>query len=352
MTTPNEIWANIENNIAFMQWKENGFFNDMSHIDEFLGNYDITKNLTLRVITWLISLGLISPNYPQSLQELSELYNQYTIFFNQYFPSNSNYSDIIPKHESETLKNDLIRTKLWYNQLASSENYHFSDLEKIKDCAGRILALISISNPSLSYIQGYDRYVFITLLLGQLFCEENSISENFAEAFSFYTSRALITLAQCHSFLDNTDESTLFFDNYDAIARQFTPHLQAELDEKHQGSFFYALKWHIILFADEFPFRSVLLIWDHIISNKDSFYEYMKWLFVSQIEQVEENGDRDIPPAERIQKFQNRNTVQFLIRADSLLKQKNQANTKETIRNTFISLGIIVGIMAISYPFS
>ena len=307
----------LQNNHTFVEYQKKNLFNSIQDVESFLKEIDFNKNPTIRIISWCIQLEIISSDFTKCFDELEQLNLQYQELIKQKIPENTQYLTLLKHSEADTLHHDIERTILWYEFLAKSQNFEIIDLEKVHFRAGRILSLLSLE-AGFGYTQGYDRYVFITFLESQILCQNNNICDDFAEALSYFLSQKLLSIAKCHRFLDDLNTAQTFFKHYDELAELYTPNIQHELTELHQGSLFYALRWLIVLFADEFTFKEILVVWDNIILNHKKFDEYMEALFLSRMLQIEAKGDKNLMPAERIQRFKDLDIVEFIINANKL----------------------------------
>jgi hypothetical protein len=140
-------------------------------------------------------------------------------------------------------------------------------------------------NPSMSYVQCYDRYVFLSYLLATSVCAGQRLPTDVAEAAAFFLTRRLLELADIQRQLD-ADLSSADAEALDAKYRWALPQTMAILQGDQCGALNFSRRWKIVWFADEHEMVDTWIIWDAIIAKSDSVAEFIDDLCVAHLSQV------------------------------------------------------------------
>jgi hypothetical protein len=174
--------------------------------------------------------------------------------------------------------------------------------------------------PKFFYTQGYDRFVLISHLLGLDFCGQTSLSADFAEAMSFFLGAQFIRLVNIAGFLDNPAATEVHFRRMDADMMTYAPNVMIPLRRISQGSIHFALRWELLLFADEYHARPMLLLWDQVLVRRKDFDAFLYALCVAHARQVPPAGP-DETVIEKIQNWKEWDVMKIVADADTLMHQ-------------------------------
>jgi hypothetical protein len=214
----------------------------------------------------------------------------------------TNYQSLLEAHLSDSLTQpleklsdadhriieiDLERDVGWFTngctKLSVSEDHrHEAPLH-----ARRILALIALLTPSLSYLQCYNRYVFVSYLLGICVCAANGFPTAVGEAVAFFLTQKFLALADIRRQLD-AGLSSADADALDAECRKALPDLMAILRADRHGASEFSRRWKLVWFADEHEMSHSWIIWDAIIAQSDNLPEFINDLCVAHLSQVQQ----------------------------------------------------------------
>ena len=260
-------------------------FRKQSDVDRFLTTVDEDKNPVFRIIAWILSFNIINFNeIEKSMVSLVELYK------NICGEKLSNFNDprsSLPKDEGELLRLDTERTIFWFKQMASNNGIDDEEiLENSIYQVQRILSTLSKTDSFYRYMQGYDRYVFITFLLGLQAMKKLETETIFAESMSYFLCREFLKIVDVNRFTQNNKFTVEHFANLDKELAYCRPEIYDQLSKMHVSSVHFAMKWELLCFSDEHQYPNILLIWDHIIANKKVFLKYVDELCIAHIRQI------------------------------------------------------------------
>jgi hypothetical protein len=303
----------------------------------FLSSRDPDKPNDVRLISWLVAFNVIPSTPSKWSHSLSTLYTEYLNIRSSLSTSNESFDfDLGPI--DRIIKSDTSRSIVWFTEM--SQNPIFSDLSSLDGefTANCILAVLH--RQSFSYIQGYDRYVFVTLLLAFDFCVKADLPSDFAEAISFNLSREFIKLTEISTFLENAAETQSHFERLDEELLIFAPAWLTLLRRSHQGSIHFALRWELLLFADEYPVKSLLLLWDHTLKWKTEFHRFRTALSIAHVKQTPLPTQNEMP-IEVIQNYRGWDVSQVIDEAVWIMRW----NPKLGYRNWLIAFIVILVVM-------
>lgn len=324
----------------------NGLFYTMEDTKVFLSSTEFNKNNSTRFICWLISFNILSPNYEQWPEQLFNLYTKYSKMVKLFIKDINNPLSDVPSKSAVIIESDVTRGIHWFQTLAADlqlSDYYTSDAE-LRTI--RMFAVMSHESISYSYTQGHDRYMFVNLLLGLDFVAHSGLTCDFAEAISFYLAREFISMTAISKYLDNVTETEDHFLYMDKEFAKVAPEIMHQLSIVGQSSIHFALRWELLLFADEYDIKRLLFLWDQILYEKKIYKKFLFALCVAHIQQI--------PPAlpgeimvEKIQTFRNWNVQKILSNTNNYLKTTKKPRFKLTY--TVYVLIIIVFLLYFYY---
>ncbi|OHT01644.1 hypothetical protein TRFO_31531 [Tritrichomonas foetus] len=325
-------------------YRLSGLFFSMDDANAFLSSAGLSKNNATRFICWLISFNIISPNHEKWALELFKLYKDYKQMLNSYIKDPSDPLIDVPVKSATVIESDIMRGMRWFQSLAADlklNEYYISDVELR---ANRILAVCSLDSPHYSYTQGHDRYLFISFLLALEFSAQSGLSRDFAEAIAFYLARDFISMTAISKYLDNVTETEDHFEKMDREMAKVAPEIMRQLFDVGQSSIHFALRWELLLFADEYDIKRLLYLWDQILYYKNIFKKFLFALCIAHIQQITPAMPGEIM-VEKIQTFRNWNVQQIL--SDAMKYIKSIELVKPRIKMSYIiaTLSVLVFLL-------
>lgn len=306
-----------------------GLFYTMDDTKVFLSSTEFNKNNSTRFICWLISFNIISPNYEKWSDQLFNLYTKYDKMMKLFIKDPNNPLSDVPSKSATVIESDVVRGVRWFQSLAADlqlSEYYTSDVE-LRTI--RMFAILTHESLSYSYTQGHDRYMFVNLLLALDFSAHSGLTCDFAEAIAFYLAREFISMTAISKYLDNVTETEDHFLHMDEEFTKVAPEIMHQLAIVGQSSIHFALRWELLLFADEYDIKRLLFLWDQILNEKKIYRKFLFALCVAHIQQI--------PPAlpgevmvEKIQTFRNWNVQKILFDANNYLKTSSKPKFKLT----------------------
>ena len=282
----------------------------------------------------MVLLNIIPDDRLKAAAMVQEIFEEYLKMVKQNFDDKSPLK-VVPKREGQTIKVDIVRSIKWFYDFSEKQGLTKEQTKNADEHVKRILSLLSILNKELSYLQGFDRYVFITFFLGLNFTIKFKLCDKVAEAFSYYLSKKLLMLAKPYLIL--SDQPLEHFKELDKLLEENFPEKFQIFKDIKMTSFTFALRWKLLLFCDEHDVNETMLIWDSIILKQDVFTIYLNNLCVEHFKQVKIN---EKSPVECVQKYKNWDTNEIVKNANISTERLMKAKTKSS--NIYIVAFIVL----------
>jgi hypothetical protein len=262
-------------------------------VSSFLTTVDLNKDHCERLIAWLIAFDIL----PQGAQAISDSITrhiqQYKDLVRAKLAENADYpTRALSREEGKLIEDDTQRGIAWFTELARQIGVPDSDLSLAQAHTSRILTMLSLSGNDLRYAQGFERFAFISYCLALKFSITAQM-EDFAEPITYYLTEKLIRLSRLTPLLE-TDVVEEHFEKLDVKIKKLCPEVWRALERAGHSSVHFALRWEILMFADEHNLAGKLLIWDQLIARRrpPSLYtRYLRWLCLAHIGQVRPESD-------------------------------------------------------------
>jgi hypothetical protein len=287
----------------------------------FLSSPHAAKSNAMRLICWYISLGLISAQQSRWASSLFQYHRQYLDLVSQLRDSADPVSSLPSERDARLISSDVSRGMQWFQRHAVDlglSPFHTRDAELR---VGRILRLLSLTY-GINYTQSYDRYAFITYLLTLDFCGQTSLPARFGEALCFFITHRLLKSANVSHILRNSRSVEEHFRGLDGILMARVPEFMGQLKAEGQGSIHFALRWQLLLFADEHAIRPLLLIWDHFLIHLDNFNGYLDAMCLAHLTQIPLPAPDQIP-IEALQRFRDWDALAIIAHAEELMAEQS-----------------------------
>ena len=326
-------------------YKLSGSIFTFEDVTEFLSSLDVGKDNAKRFICWLISFGLLSVYHGKWEDDLYRLYERYWETVRARIADQEDPTKDLKAASATVIQCDLMRGIHWFRMLAGelalSEFYtHDAELR-----ATRVLAALSLSVDGFSYCQGYDRYVFLTYLLALDCCSQTGLKPQFAEALTFFLADRFIKMTHIAHYLENPALTEQHFERMDKVMARVAPETMRLLQDVQQGSIHFALRWELLLFADEYDVRPLLLLWDHVLLRKDTYDRYLFGLCVAHVKQVPVAGPDEMM-IEKIQQFKNWDIQKILVDAPRYAEMDKPSIWRHIDKNK-VRLAILLSLLAL-----
>ena len=139
-------------------------------------------------------------------------------------------------------------------------------------------------------------------------------------------------------YLDDPNSISAHFEGLDARMMEANPSVMQAFASSNQSSVHFALRWEIMLFADEHNFEGLMLIWDNIIAHHTCASSYIEALCIAHFKQAPSESLSDL------QHFKKWDYKKLLLDAD---KEFNKGGSiLNNVWKTF-ALCAIVGVVFI-----
>jgi hypothetical protein len=263
-----------------------GVISSMDEISTFLLSKNPNKPNAARLICWFFKFNHLPPMAERWATSLYLKYQEYMQIIRLRIADPSRpLADLSPS-SALSIECDIHRGVCAFNHMAESLDLTAESGPDVILRAHRVFAAINLSH-DLSYTQGYDRYWFVSFSVCLDACSRFGLGNQFAEALSFHLTYSLLQLVRITTWLDHPTDTEHYFERMDMDMRVIAPQILGPLQLNHQGSVHFALRWQLLLFADEYEIRVLLVLWDNVfLRPHQEFSEFLFSLCIAHILQV------------------------------------------------------------------
>jgi len=328
-------------------WPKAGqYFSKKSGIDRFLRLFESSKSDDARLIAWLLSFGVISYSDVTVYHSFKRVRNMYAEESNSLFSDDIDPFSVLSREEGRTASVDIERTILFLKRITSDLGLTEERYTELFGIAARVISFNS-KKKGIGYVQGYDRFLFLSMNLVIRYCKSNGFDYEFVESLtsSLYNNFVILSLHIIN--LDKKEkEIEKSFTKIDRLIKETKPEMYQKLSDIQFLSLNFALPWKIVFFADIHNPSDLYLMWDQIIYYRNNLNEYVNSLCISHILQVpihEEYSEM----VNCIQHFSEWRIHSLLTEADKIYANVIAKNTK--YMSIFIGTSSFVAIGAAIY---
>ena len=290
---------------------------DFSDAISFLKKPDLDKDNVMRMLSWLIVLRIIPDTPVKSAIGVANVYVKYQKILNDKLNGVDDPLEKVSGKESRVIIADINRSLFWFETLAKTINLEEYYTREARSHTIRILSLLSLSSKSLSYLQGFDRYVLVSYLLGLIFISKSGLPATVAEAISYFISFSLLKMSRPDLLLVDNEKTVKHFDDLDSKIAIYAPEIYEKMSSTGVSSLLFALRWQLLIFADEHELKGLLYIWDNAIVNRNQYSDYIESLSISHICQIPDDNSGNL--VEVVQHYRGWDNIEIVRKADSLL---------------------------------
>ena len=310
-----------------------------------------------RCFAWLVLLNVFPRYAVEWPDRLSDMIKKYHDFVSDYGVSDwteKTFPSIVRADNMSVSQPKLMLTI--YSDIARSgrQFFFFPAIEPPNDAPDdklsffiphirrleRILYIFAMLNPSLSYMQGFNELVsplyFVMVKARQVFDDDlDSV-----EAVSFHCLQQLITGTSIQEFYIVQDESSLIYHKMDMFKKlldETIPDIAKIFNNLNIHPLQYAYKSLNLLFAQDNPMPTTLIIWDALLAHIEDLMDYASFVEISRIIEVQHLISPDNFP-ETIRAIQNINVSNIYVvlkRANQLYKKEKEPSVSKILKKVF-----------------
>lgn len=311
--------------------------------ENFLLTEKNSKNYTDRYISWMLMLNILNPSKDSWADYICQLCSKYESFLNSKLVENPSDPLLALSDEQESqIQNDLRRTIRFFNDLAKSANLPYIKQNGVLFRVARVLTMMNLTESKFTYIQGCERYVYICYLISILFTTENDLPDMIAEASAYYLATKMIELSGISHYLSDPTRLENHFRELDQKMYQINPNLMNYLSKQMQTSIHFALRWEILLFAEEHDYAGIITLWDRIICHKTAMQQYIEALCLAHFAQV------PICKLGQLQHYKNWNMQKLIADADKFMDPNTNLFGWGKAAMLFLAVGVVTAAKYIS----
>ena len=251
------------------------FINDNHFSEEILENIllnGIPNNLhCLRPLVWKSFIGYLPPNdLSKWINIVQNNYSFYKVLKKKY----SYYPDKIESEEDKKIiiqiKKDLPRTRANVPFFKNKANLKKNSIETNYDIIARILFFFSKEH-KISYIQGMNELIAIIYYI--FYNDDNPFFTKYVESDTYYCFCALVEEIEPIFHLNEASFSQLFINKQiqqiNDILLKCEKDIYNYLKEIDLSIDNFAMKWIMVLFAQEFKIDIAVNFWDRMFTQKN-----------------------------------------------------------------------------------
>jgi hypothetical protein len=244
---------------------------------------------------------LIPSNRASIPSAVARLHEEYQTDISKTFKDPNNPLDgYEPSRDASVIRADIARSIKWFHVISDASKLSpIPEDDIVIVHAYRVLASLS-KLKGYSYTQGFDRYVFVTYVLGLHFTMAGKLPAEVAESLSFALTREILRLIKTDELLECSPAVASCNSRIDKLVTDQVPEVGRELADAGLTSYHYALRWQLLLFADEHPWDGIVAIWDAVFARKKYWDDMIAELALAHVKHVPPNPD--VFALERIQK--------------------------------------------------
>ena len=177
----------------------------------------------------------------------------------------------------------------YYSDVRPSNDYtqlilNNESIEKHADVMARILFIYAKLNPGVKYIQGMNE-----ILAPIYFAFSQDSNEDFclnAEADAFYCFTSLMSEIR-DSFVRSLDMDNLGLqgkmNRINSLLSRLSPDVYAHLETLKVQPYYYAMKWVMLLFTQDFELPDILRLWDSFLADENRF-DFFYYACIAMVE--------------------------------------------------------------------
>ena len=280
---------------------------DRASAIDFLRSKDLSKSNATRYIAWMLLLNGL-PEEPK-LWPLTfyHIIRSYRSKLDYYLNDPNKLVSKIPRclddKTTDSIRSDVHRAIRWFQRFAKTIGIDENIVNdgEAETRIDRMICFMIRDAPQFHYIQGYDRFAFVSYSLALYFAVKIGLSYIEAEAFSVVLYRRLINLSDVAGFLRGESYILHYFQDIDGYLMTWNPKIMLKLYEIPVSSVDFASNWAGVLFADNHTPLSCLLIWDHILLHQKDFKRFFNAIISAHLKQVPEYDE----PTDQLAAIQN-----------------------------------------------
>ncbi|KAH0786706.1 hypothetical protein GPJ56_009338 [Histomonas meleagridis] len=269
---------------------------DYNDVRSFLITNTLDKKVVDRFISWLVALRIIPQSRRHWGPHLYKMVTQYYERVNHYFKKNPEDPLLtIPLNAENAIRPDIESSLPWFNKICKEVGLSDGKISNAKLRISRIYSLVVHETTNFSYAQGLQVYGMVFLMISSSFSVHAKLSIDFAEAVSFYLTRAIVQLVPALRMLDNKQKFVNHVSSIDQIILNTSPENFTYLQQHGSGSFAFCLQYEISLFALQHSALAVMSIWDQIFGRMSQISEIIQCFTAAHVMQVKfKEGINDI----------------------------------------------------------
>jgi predicted PolB exonuclease-like 3'-5' exonuclease len=322
---------------------------DVRNIDdakEFLLKIDLEKDSISRLFAYLMTLGIIKGQEGHIGEEIEDLIENYAKQTNELLGNNFETPlKAINKNNAAVIKTDIKRSLFWFENSCELLKIDKFYQKNVKEVVHRMLAMLELYNKKLTYIQGFDRFAFLSYCLSLSLIIKASIPVRYAEAVAFFLSEKLIILANSATILDDPLNYHVF-GKIDERLKTIAPETTKVLEKTNEFAFQYAMRWRLILFCDEHNAKATLLLWDNFVLHREKVDEFFIAAACAHVKQVP--VDDCLSMVERIQGFRKWDD-EMLVKSAREIDREGYEKQKERVTSKKKRIYFLIALSAIAF---
>lgn len=142
----------------------------------------------------------------------------------------------------------------------------------------RIFYFLHKNDESFEYIQGDDRFIYLSLCISLSFCLKLELDEDSAEAFAYHLAKGFIKNISIANLVLHPDESILIMEDLFDFLKLSSPATAAAFISQSISSQMFAMNYLLLLFEEQHNPFETLILWDMIVLHCNNNEQKMKMI--------------------------------------------------------------------------
>lgn len=314
---------------------------------EFMQSIDVTKPLKDHVIPWMLQFNMITEDKTEWTNSMNQMIKSYNLLVSKHI-TDAKYPDatFFEKNLDIIIPRDIRRSLKVFQELFKPLKMDLNVFPEPYFRFNRMFFLFIKDIPDFSFLQGYSHIVYIFAFIVIMFCTQFEIEPDIIEAITYHMSKFFLSTLCFGKDVQVPTKAEDIFGSLSVQLQKTDQALYKTFQEQKLEPKEFALNWYLLLFALQYKIDQLLVVWDHIILNIDTFQNYVNILCIAHLKQIHFCND----PEDTLQQIctaRDFNLPKLFNDVEEILKRENNSNgnqkniKKISIKNSLLFILIM-----------
>ncbi|KAK8846210.1 hypothetical protein M9Y10_020216 [Tritrichomonas musculus] len=232
---------------------------------KYLETTDLNKPQCNRLISWFVKFKLLPDNSSNWASKLNELLFNYEDLKKKSGIADTTQLEEITKELPAIIPRDLGRSFNLFNDYLELLNLKDDTFDESRLRIHRIFYFLQKNCPDFDYLQGYDRFIYLSVCISISFCHELQLNSNATEAFAYYVSYYFISFVSIAKEVLDPDLNLLIMSDLNDFLKNSSAPTASAYKYQNLKCEMYAMNYLLLLFAEQHEPIETLVLWDLIV---------------------------------------------------------------------------------------